>query len=67
MFVDLLDYIIQKKVFAEIKGITMAGTEKILEHHEDGICYRQKNVVFTAMMVDSILFHQKGCTIVLKH
>ncbi len=67
MYKDLLDYIVSKKVFADIKGMTPAGTEKILAKNEAADCYRQKDIVFTAEMVDTILFHKHGCTIVLKH
>ena len=67
MFEDLLKYIVEKKIYTELKGITSPGTEKILfslETVENG--YIQGSAIFSSKMVSSILFHQNGCTIVLK-
>ena len=69
MFNDLLEYICKKKVYAEIKGMTSAGTEKILTQSSalPGAFLQGKTTVFYSHMVSTILFHEKGCTIVLKH
>ena len=68
MYKLLLDFIVEHKIFVEIKGISLAGTEKTLVKSSDVIdAYVQKNCIFTGAMVHTVLFHENGCTIVLKH
>ena len=65
MFEQLLDFICEKKIYTEVSGNTLGGTETILV--KDGAVYTQKNVVFIPDMVKFIKFHEFGCTITLKH
>jgi hypothetical protein len=64
MFKELLDWIVSKKIYVQISGVTPAGTEKTLGG--SGL-YSQGDIVFTAPMVKEIKFHANGCTIILKH
>jgi len=77
MFEDILEYIVGKGVYTEIKGVTTAGTEKIIkkgayvqQDKEHAIFYQElstgEHAVFSTNSVDTILFHERGCTITLK-
>lgn len=64
---EILDLICNKNVYALISGITSAGSTLVLTHSKDIIGgYVQKDCIFTAGMVRTILFHERGCTITLK-
>ena len=65
MFEQLLDFICEKKIYTEVSGNTLGGTELIL-NKKDAV-YTQKKVVFTSEMVKTIVFHSYDCTITLKH
>lgn len=68
MFSHLLDFICEKGVYVEISGLTYPGSEKLLTKSKDIVMgYIQNKIIFTESMVKTITFHEKGCTIVLKH
>lgn len=70
MFEYLLDYICEKSVYTEVKGMTPTGAEKILRKDSGSnpdVYKMGDSVVFVQDMVGSILFHKNGCTITLKN
>jgi hypothetical protein len=72
MVEQLLDLICDKGIYTEIAGVTSDGAEKILNKSRDGHgIYFQVSAFYTstfsADMVKTILFHEKGITITLKH
>lgn len=68
MFEKLLLFIVREAIYVEIKGVTSAGGEKFLNEfqHVPGV-FQQENTIFSEDMVQNILFHSHGATIVLKH
>ena len=68
MFEQILNYLVKHKIYTVISGMSLAGTELILlKPTPDVEIFSQKNVVFSPKMVKTILFHERGCTITLKH
>ena len=68
MYSRLLDLICEKKIYVDISGLTSAGSEKTLAKSKDIVMgYVQDRIIFTESMVKTILFHERGCTITLKH
>jgi len=68
MYADLLNYAVEKKVYAIISGLTQEGTELTLVKSKNTVdVYIQNEVIFTSHMVKNIIFHEHGCTITLKH
>lgn len=67
MFKNLLEFIVKESIYTEIKGVSPAGSQKGLVKFPDmGDVYVQGKAIFSVEMVSTILFHNKGCTIVLK-
>lgn len=67
MYDDLLEYIVKKKVYVEIAGVSRAGRESTISPVEKMTnVYKQGDAIFSTSMIATLLFHEKGCTITLK-